>query len=55
MLTVKTTMVKMMKICLKKRTPQKRLEKQRSIYFQLRLLTNLYNIVFGIVFVPGKN
>ncbi len=53
MFTVKTTIVKIMALGLKKNTPQKRLEEQFVIYSQLRILKNLYNNVFGKIFIPG--
>lgn len=53
MFTVKTVMIQVMKIGLRGRTLQRLLEEQLSIYSQLRILTNLYNNVFGRIFIPG--
>ncbi len=46
-------MLKMMDIKRRKFAFHKRLDNQILIYSKLRILTNIYNEVFGVVFVPG--
>ncbi len=53
MLTVKTTIIKMMELASRKQLSQKRLLQQMEIYNQLRILTRCYYNVFGKRFVPG--